>query len=105
MGQTSDNFGEGNMATPRPQENTASTESSALQAIKPASWFGGVRQFFHEVSLEMKKVSWPTRTEVVNTTAVVVVAIFFFAFFLFGTDIVLSYLIQLLEAGAKRIFG
>ena len=96
------------MATPRPREgNTApETESRAqLHFPKPPTWLGGVRHFIHEVALEMKKVSWPTRTEVINTTMVVVVAVFFFAFFLFGTDLALSYLIRFLELGAKKLFG
>src|SRR5207249_697193 len=108
MGRTSDNLGEGNMATPRSREENivSATESRAQQyAAKPLTWVGSLRHFVHEVSLEMKKVSWPTRTEVINTTMVVVVAVFFFAFFLFGTDVVLSYVIKAVEAGAKRIFG
>ena len=76
-----------------------------LQTPKPPNWFEGIRQFYHEVVLEMKKVSWPTRTEVVNTTMIVVIALFFFAFFLFGADIALAKFIQLLEVGARRIFG
>jgi len=96
------------MATPRPRDENTSPASEArmlLQTAKPLTWFDGIRQFFHEVALEMKKVSWPTRTEVVNTTMIVVIALFFFAFFLFGADIVLAYAIKMLEAGAKRIFG
>ena len=95
------------MATPRPHENTAPTTESRLplQGTKPPGWLGGVQQFYHDVGLEMKKVSWPTKTEVINTTMVVVIAVFFFAFFLFGTDVALTYVIKFLEAGAKRLFG
>ena len=57
-----------------------------------------------EVKLEMKKVSWPTRTEVVNTTIIVIIAVFFFAFYLFGTDLVFSYLIEGLEWLARKVF-
>jgi hypothetical protein len=35
----------------------------------------------------------------------VVVAVFFFAFFLFGTDVVLSYLIRYIELGAQKLFS
>jgi preprotein translocase subunit SecE len=72
---------------------------------KPVDLVGRVRHFIHEVVLEMKKVSWPTRTEVINTTIVVIVAVFFFAFFLFTVDIVLAWLIQGIEAGAAKLFG
>jgi preprotein translocase subunit SecE len=101
------------MAEPRvginsPEGNvTMSAEEShaPTQAARPGDLIGRVRHFIHEVKLEMKKVSWPTRTEVMNTTIVVIVAVFFFAFFLFGVDIALSYLIQGIEAGASKLFG
>jgi preprotein translocase subunit SecE len=64
-----------------------------------------IRQFFHEVSTEMKKVSWPSRTEVVNTTIVVIIAVFFFAFYLFGTDILLAYVIEGIEWASRKVFG
>ncbi len=63
-----------------------------------------IKNFYHDVRVEMKKVSWPTRQEVINTTLVVIIAVFFFGFFLFGTDIVLSYVIQGIEWAAKKIF-
>jgi len=52
----------------------------------------------------MRQVSWPTRTEVVNTTLVVVVAVFFFAFYLFAADIAFTYLIRGLEWAAGKVF-
>jgi preprotein translocase SecE subunit len=36
----------------------------------------------------MKKVTWPTRNEVVGTTTVVIVATIVFALFLWGCDLV-----------------
>ena len=95
------------MVTPRPkQENAApATETRNIAQVANAGWLGDVRQFIREVVLEMKKVSWPTRAEVINTTMIVVVAVFFFAFFLVGTDIVLAYLIARLEDAAKWIFS
>ena len=72
---------------------------------KSLGWVENIRQFFRDVNLEMKKVSWPSRTEVVNTTLVVVVVLLFFAFFLFGTDLALSYLVRGVEWVAKKIFG
>ena len=72
---------------------------------KPQNWLAGIRQFLREVALEMKKVSWPTRTEVINTTIIVIIAVFFFAFYLFLTDIVFTYLIEGLEWVARKVFG
>ena len=46
-------------------------------------WWPATREFFRDVWVEMKKVSWPGRQEVVGTTVVVIVACFVFGFYLF----------------------
>ena len=48
------------------------------------------REFFQEVSVELKKVSWPTRQQTVNATVVVITVAFIVAFFLGIVDIVLA---------------
>ncbi|MCW5967381.1 MAG: preprotein translocase subunit SecE [Blastocatellales bacterium] len=98
------------MATSRTREgaemNTGEEiQQQAQQPLRQLSFIGNIRQFLHDVSLEMKKVSWPSRTEVVNTTIIVIIAVFFFAFYLFATDIVFSYVIQGLEWAAVKVFG
>jgi preprotein translocase subunit SecE len=95
------------MATSDTREGAAAmTDESSERSLtaKPMNWIAGVRQFVREVSLEMKKVSWPTRVEVVNTTIIVLIVIFFFAVFLFVADIGLSYLIAGIEWLAKKVF-
>ena len=42
--------------------------------------------FLHDVRAEMKRVSWPSVTEVKNTTIITIVAVIFFAVYLFGVD-------------------
>jgi len=79
-------------------------EDSIQVPGKALNWVGRARHFIHEVGLEMRKVSWPTRTEVINTTIIVVIAVFFFAFYLYGTDLALYYMIRGIEWGAKQIF-
>jgi preprotein translocase subunit SecE len=96
------------MATSSPRQGAAAMASESNDqsfVAKPKNWLAGVRQFWHEVVLEMKKVSWPTRAEVINTTIITVIVVFFFALFLFVSDIGLSYLIQGIEWGAKKIFA
>jgi len=99
------------MATSRTGDETSLgvEEASQIesQGTKPPKlgWWGDFRNFIHEVKLEMKKVSWPSRSEVINTTLVVIIAVFFFAFYLFGADIVLSYAIQGIEWLAQRLIG
>ena len=41
-----------------------------------------INQFFSDVKLELKKVSWPGRKEVYGTTIVVLCTVFFFGIFL-----------------------
>jgi preprotein translocase subunit SecE len=46
----------------------------------------GPRQFLSEVRSELKKVAWPTRKEVVNSTIVVLIAVVFMTALIFGFD-------------------
>ena len=56
----------------------------------PRRW----NSFLHEVRVEMTKVTWPTRHEVVTTTLVVIVAVAFFGAFFFGVDSTVGYVLQ-----------
>lgn len=72
------------------------------------NWFAekvaNTRQFSRDVRLELKKVSWPTRDEVISTTVITLVAVFFFAFFLMVVDLGLTQGISYLTDLANRIF-
>jgi preprotein translocase subunit SecE len=57
-------------------------------------WWPTMRDFVRESWVEMKKVSWPTRSEVVGTTIVVIIACFIFGFYLFVVDSGLSWLVD-----------
>jgi len=46
-----------------------------------------MRLFLHEVRVEMRHVTWPTRADVQSTTFVVIITIFFFGLFLFLVDL------------------
>ena len=54
------------------------------------SWTQNASQFYYDVRSEMKKVSWPGRQEVIGTTIVVVVAVFFFGLYLGLVDYLLA---------------
>lgn len=43
-------------------------------------------QFLREARAELKKVSWPSREEVTNSTMVVIVALIIFSIFLWAVD-------------------
>lgn len=49
-----------------------------------------IQAFFQEVSVELKKVSWPTRQQTMNATVVVITVAFIVAFFLGMVDVVLA---------------
>ena len=57
---------------------------------KIKDWTGKSKQFYLDVRSEMKKVSWPGRQEVVGTTIVVVIAVFFFGVYLGLVDFLLQ---------------
>ena len=62
-------------------------ESGNAIVERPKQWWLATREFFRDTNSEMRKVTWPTRNEVVGTTAVVVVATLVFALFLWGCDL------------------
>lgn len=53
-----------------------------------------INQFFGDVKMEMRKVSWPGRKEVYGTTIVVLCAVFFFGIYLGLVDTILQYGVQ-----------
>jgi preprotein translocase subunit SecE len=55
---------------------------------RPKQWIASSKEFFRDTASEMKKVTWPTRNEVVGTTTVVIVATIVFALFLWACDVV-----------------
>jgi preprotein translocase subunit SecE len=52
--------------------------------------FRELRAFLSEVRAELKKVTWPARTEVYTTTVVVIITTIFFGFYLYAVDILFS---------------
>ena len=60
----------------------------------PAVWWRKTAQFFREVKVELKKVTWPSRKETITSTSVVVVLVLLSSFFLGVVDLGLSRLIR-----------
>jgi preprotein translocase subunit SecE len=71
-------------------------QENAGIASKPKQWLDSSREFFRDTAGEMRKVTWPTKNEVVGTTAVVIVATIVFALFLWGCDVVFYKAIDIL---------
>ena len=60
-----------------------------------------LKTFLTETRSELKKVTFPSRDEVVATTLVVLIASFIFAFFLWVSDLVILKIYE----GVFRVFG
>ncbi len=81
----------------KPAKRSEATKVSASKADKP-NVFARLAQYFRDVRSEMKRVVWPDRPEVVNSSLVVVVTLLFFIAFTFVID---SIVVQLLDALAR----
>jgi preprotein translocase subunit SecE len=46
----------------------------------------GVRQFLREVRGELRKVAWPTKSETINYSLIVLVTLVLFSLLIFGID-------------------
>jgi preprotein translocase subunit SecE len=52
------------------------------------------QEFVKDVMIEFRKVSWPSRQELINSTSVVIVVTVVLAFFLGGVDIGLARIVE-----------
>jgi preprotein translocase subunit SecE len=59
-----------------------------------AAWPAETKNYFEELHLEMKRVTWPPWKQVRATTAVVIVSVFAFAAYFALVDAVCGRLIQ-----------
>ncbi len=57
---------------------------------KVRGWFRNIFEFLKDTRKELNNVSWPARREVTGTTLVVIVAVFFFGFFLYVVDFIVG---------------
>ena len=57
---------------------------------------GKLNEFFANVKVELKKVTWPSKKDAYASTMVVIVLVLLCAVFLGGVDMILSRLIRLI---------
>ena len=69
----------------------------AKQRATAPGFFARTGQFIRDTRAEMRRVSWPTANEVKNTTIITLIAVIFFALYLFGIDRVWAFLIDRLR--------
>jgi preprotein translocase subunit SecE len=75
----------------------APAKSSKAPQDKP-SIFGRLMKYFRDVRVEMQRVVWPDREEVIQSSLVVVVALAFFIVYVFAWDYVSQFLFITLPA-------
>jgi len=68
---------------------------------KKIRWYKRLSNFLKGVRAEVNKVTWPSRNEVYSTTIVVIIATFFFGFYLYFMDLIFSWAIK----NIKSLFG
>jgi len=61
-----------------------------------------VKGFAQEVLAEFRKVTWPSRQELVNSTVVVIVVTVVLALFLGAVDIVLARAVEWVLSGGRK---
>jgi preprotein translocase subunit SecE len=79
--QTKRQMAKSGMDQPRPKTN-----SRTVTATLPKKERTGPAQYLREVQAEMRKVVWPTRPEVLNSTVVVLIAIIIMGTLIFAFD-------------------
>lgn len=63
---------------------------------KKASFGSRVKKFFHDTKAELKKVTWPTKEQLIHNTGVIIVFIIIITAILSILDVAFAKLFQLL---------
>jgi preprotein translocase subunit SecE len=90
-------FGEG-------QEGRGARRERGLTGPRTSA-LGRLVQFWRDVRAEMKRVSWPSAKEVKNTTIITLIAVIFFAVYLFLVDRIWTFLLTQLSELLKLLTG
>jgi preprotein translocase subunit SecE len=84
-------------ASTRQRGGSASAATRTRQAAaQPVREKVGPRQYVAEVRSEMRKVAWPTRSEVINSSLVVLIAVIIMTSLIFVFDYGSSHLVNLI---------
>jgi preprotein translocase subunit SecE len=70
----------------RPRNDTDGTDMAKSQGASKPNVFRRLAKYFTDVRAEMRRVVWPDREEVVNSSVVVIVTLLFFTLFTFVVD-------------------
>lgn len=69
------------------------------------SFVTGLAQYFKDVRSELKKVVWPSRSQLIASTIIVIVTVLFFSLYIGGLDALLSWAINLVATalGGQKV--
>jgi len=84
---------EGKNLSQQPLKKEASKKAEK-DVFAPKRYIMIARQFLSDAKLELKKVTWPTRKELLSTTAIVIVLVLIISFFLGVVDLGLVKIIK-----------
>jgi preprotein translocase subunit SecE len=69
------------------EKGNAITGAAAGVGERVTGTIANTREFLHDVRVEMKQVTWPSRDDVISTTWVVIATVTFFGVFLWLVDL------------------
>jgi preprotein translocase subunit SecE len=69
----------------------ALAETAAGVGTRVSGTVTDTREFLHDVRVEMKQVTWPSKDDVVSTTWVVIATVAFFGVFLWIVDLAVQH--------------
>lgn len=87
-----------------PKPSAVESEEAGGRTLISVPRFSPLRrlsEFYNGVKQEMRKTTWPTRTEVWSTTVVVLIAVVFFGFYLWGVDRLVTLGFRYIESVVK----
>ena len=69
------------------QRKAAAMQNRAPETGERKSFFAKVRDYLHEVRVELRKVTWPTREQMIAFTTVTLITSLALTFVIFGFDV------------------
>ena len=82
-------------------ETDGGDDGERTSKLSKLSFGGRISEFYQSIKLELRKTTWPTRNEVWSTTVVVLIAVVFFGFYLWGVDSLVTIGFEYLEKAIK----
>ena len=92
---------QGIASTPRESRSTADSSHNERHGKKEEGFVERTGNFINETRAEMRRVDWPSAKEVKNTTIITLIAVIFFALYLYAVDQSFTFLI----AQLSRLLG